>query len=729
MPDVNIERDPVEVLADEFTSRQRQGECPTIDEYALRYPELAEEIRVLFPTIAALEKLKVRQQRTPDGRVSLGGCRLERLGDFRVIREIGRGGMGIVYEAEQESLGRRVAVKVLPKQTLLDPKHLQRFHREARTAAGLHHTNIVPVFGVGQHEGFYYYVMQYIDGVGLDRVLARLEHGGATTPGDGLTRVVRELLDGQQAASPPSPVPSEAAAASRPAPRDAALQPTLPVSHHVTMAGGPPQADLRHSPPAASAGTTVTGASYWDSVTRLGIQIADALQYAHTRGTLHRDIKPANLIIDSQGVVWVADFGLAKALEHEHVSRSGEIVGTLAYMAPEQLQGQADRRSDIYSLGLTLYELLTLRPAFQDADRTRLLQRIASDEPPRPRQVRPEIPRDLETIVLKATAHEPERRYPSAEELAADLQCFLEDRPIQARRATAAERLWRWCRRNPVVASLSATAAILLLLVALTASIGYARTTRALAGERTQRQRAEAATEVAVQVLDRIYERFAPPDLDTAMNSPVPGFEGNWEVKPMLSEGAAAALEDLLVFYDRLAASGDEDAQYREKVALANRRVGDIRHHLAQFEQATKAYERALEIYLQLDQSSVNKPHVVEIATIYKELGMMAHRSGQPDQASQRLQAALETLQKASAAGIDAGPELRLQMIRVQKLLERIEDFGPPPPGGPFGPDRPPRGPPRKEFGPPPGPPGFEDGPPDAPPRLRKPPPKPRPGS
>jgi tetratricopeptide (TPR) repeat protein len=465
-------------------------------------------------------------------------------------------------------------------------------------------------------------------------------------------------------------------------------------------------------------------------VARLGIQIADALQYAHTKGTLHRDIKPANLIIDTQSVVWVADFGLAKALEHDPVSRSGEIVGTLAYMAPEQLQGRTDRRSDIYSLGLTLYELLTLRPAFQDPDRTRLLQRIARDVPPRPRQVRPEIPRDLETIVLKATAHEPERRYPSAEELAADLQCFLEDRPIQARRATGPERLWRWCRRNPVVASLSTTAAILLLLVALTASIGYARTTRALAGERTQRQRAEAATDVAVQVLDRIYERFAPPDLGTAMNPADPGFEGNWEVKPMLSEGAAAALEDLLVFYDRLAESGGEDAPYREKVALANRRVGDIRHHLAQFEQAAKAYERALEIYLQLDQSSVAKPHVVEVATIYKELGMIAHRSGEPDQARQRLQQALATLQKASAAGVDAGPELRLQVNRMQQLLEWIEAIGPPPPGepGPRGPDKPPRGPPREEFGPPPGPPGFEDAPPDAPPRPLGPPRKPRPG-
>ncbi len=724
MPEVHADRLPVEVLADEFMARQRQGECPTIDEYVARYPELAEEIRVLFPTITALEKAKVRQRRTPDGRVSLAGCRLERLGDFRVIREIGRGGMGIVYEAEQESLARRVAVKVLPRQSLVDPQHLHRFHREARTAAGLHHTNIVPVFGVGQHEGFHYYVMQYIDGVGLDRVLARLEQGEASLPKDGLSGVVHELLREQQE---PSPAPPELSrAAPMPPPRIQVLQPTLAVRSQTTTSGRLSPFPTMRLPPQGLPGENPRDASYWDSVARLGLQIADALRYAHAKGTLHRDIKPANLIVDSQGVVWVADFGLAKALEHESVSGSGDIVGTLAYMAPEQLRGLADRRSDIYSLGLTLYELLTLRPAFQDADRAKLLQRIARDVPTRPQQVRPGIPHDLETIVLKAIAHEPQHRYASAEELAADLQCFLEDRPIQARRVTAAERLWRWCRRNPVVAGLSATAATLLVLVAVTASVGYARTSRALAGERTQRLRAEAATDVAVQVLDRIYERFAPPDFAAMTDSAGPGGDGKGRPKPVLSEGAAAVLEDLLVFYDRLAESGAKDARYHERVALANRRVGDIRHHLGQFDQATEAYQRALDLYLQLDEAALDKRHVVAIASLYTELGIVAHRSRQPDQARQRLQKALETLQQSSAAGVDASPEFRFQTTRAQRFLAWIDHVRPPPPGPP-GPEAPPPGPPRNEF-PPSGPPHFDATPPDGPPRPLGPPPKLRSG-
>ena len=734
MPDAHADRDPVEVLADEFMARQRQGECPTIDEYAAQYPDLAEDIRVLFPTITALEKLKARGQRTSDGRASLAGSRLERLGDFRVIREIGRGGMGIVYEAEQESLARRVAVKVLPRQSLVDPKHLRRFRREARTAAGLHHTNIVPVFGVGQQDGFHYYVMQYIDGVGLDRVLARLEHGPAGVSGEGLSRVVRELLEEQQDPA----LESAGSSAGSPSPpathRDAIFQPTLPVHNQATQPGrgqigwdsvptGPGQSpNPRHPRPSVATARDTSSASYWASVAQIGMQIAEALQYAHSRGTLHRDIKPANLIVDAQGGVWIADFGLAQALEHEPASRSGDLVGTLAYMAPEQLQGRADRRSDVYSLGLTLYELLTLRPAFSDPDRARLIQRIASDTPTRPRLIRPEIPRDLETVVLKAIAHEPPHRYSSALELAADLQCFLEDRPIQARRVTAAERWWRWCRRNPVVASLAATAATLLVLVAATASVGYARTSSALAGERTQRQRAEAATDVAVQVLDRIYERFAPPEFAATVDAAAPGGDGDPAVKPVLSEGAAAVLEDLLVFYDRLAESGAKDDKYQEKVALANRRIGDIRHHLGQFPQATDAYRRALDMYSQLDQASRDKPHVAAIVNVATELGIVAHRSGEPERARRYFQEALQ----AWPQGVDASPEVRVQLTRAARFLAWIDAAGPPPEGPP-GPDALPDGAPGMQFSPPVGEP-FDFPPPAGPRPLRGPHPKLRPG-
>ncbi len=259
-----------------------------------------------------------------------------------------------------------------------------------------------------------------------------------------------------------------------------------------------------------SISTQLTGKTYWQHVAKIGIQIAEALQYAHANGTLHRDIKPANIVVDCHGVCWVADFGLAKAMEDTR-SMSGSLAGTLAYMAPEQLRGKADQRSDIYSLGLTLYELLTLRPAHQAADRAQLMLKIASVNPPRPRQLQAAIPRDLETIVLKSIDREASKRYETAADLAADLRRFLEDRPIQARRTSSIEHAWRWCRRNPVTTGLATTAGLLLLLVAAVASIGYAQTSAALKAEQDQRARTEAATEVAIEVLDRIYEQFAPP--------------------------------------------------------------------------------------------------------------------------------------------------------------------------------------------------------------------------
>jgi WD40 repeat protein len=189
-------------------------------------------------------------------------------------------------------------------------------------------------------------------------------------------------------------------------------------------------------------------------VARIGIQVAEALNHANAQGTLHRDIKPSNLLLDGQGTVWVTDFGLAKAADSADLTHTGDIVGTVRYMAPERFQGISDARSDLYSLGLTLYELLTLRPAFTATDRNRLLEQVRHEEPPRPRKLNPKVPRDLETIVLKTIAKEPAQRYQSAAELAADLQRFVDDKPIRARRTSPAERLWRWCRRNPLLAGM-----------------------------------------------------------------------------------------------------------------------------------------------------------------------------------------------------------------------------------------------------------------------------------
>jgi len=640
MADPNSERDPLELLATEFVERLRRGEQPSISEYVAKYPDLAEDISALFPTIIATERLKVSRERSSDGSVSLGAASLQRLGDLRIIREIGRGGMGVVFEAEQESLGRRVAVKVLPRQALLDPKHLRRFHREARIAANLHHTNIVEVFGVGEQDGFHYYVMQYIHGVGLDAVISCLAKAAPSRPA---TSIQTELTE-------------------------AAIGQLLGHKH-----ANDPQQRI--------------GPQYWRSVARIGLQAAEALHYAHVQGTLHRDIKPANLLLDTSSVVWLTDFGLARTIRPDDVSMAGDVVGTLRYMAPERFSGQVDRRSDIYSLGLTLYELLVLEPAYSDTDRTHLIQRITHEPLPRLRQSNPLIPRDLETIILKAIAQDADHRYTSAEALADDLRRFLEDRPILARRASPLERLGRWCRRNKVVAGLAGTTLLLLILIAIVASVGYVHTKAALEGQENQRARAQANADLAVEAIDRIFERFSPNPTVLRLRLTMESAEGETiEVPstPVLSKEAAALLEELLPFYDRLAQQTGNEARLRERTAQANQRVGAIRQRLGQFDQAAKAYQQAIAIFEELGARSPSTNGLQrEIASIQNELGRMYQFQRQFSEARQCYLAALRILESASADS-SLPMEARYELARTYYLLgtrERpLPDSNPPRP-------------------------------------------------
>lgn len=399
-------------MAEDFLGRLRRGEAATISEYELRRPDQRREIREVLEAMLLLERVRPAPEdasgvaaRLPE--VTASG-KLEQIGEYRILREIGRGGMGIVYEAEQVSLGRHVAIKLLPAQALLDSKQLRRFQHEAKAAARLHHTNIVPVFGVGEAEGFYYYVMQFIPGLGLDQVLAEL-------------RASRER-------APESSSPSETA-----------------LETEMLSSSG--------------------GATYPRAVARIGAQVAEALEYAASQGVLHRDIKPSNLLLDGRGNVWITDFGLAKASGLDDLTQAGDIIGTLRYMAPERFSGDADIRSDVYSIGLTLYELLTLEPAFAQKSRQELMRQILEESPPSLEKKAPGTPRDLVTIVEKAMARRPEDRYATPGALAADLRRFQDDRPIEARRLGRPERLWRWCRRNPVVATL-ATAVLALAISA-----------------------------------------------------------------------------------------------------------------------------------------------------------------------------------------------------------------------------------------------------------------------
>lgn len=365
------DRDPLDLIAEDFAERCRRGERPSVEDYVSRYPEHAQELRELLPTVDFLER--GRADLTRPRTVETTHSDPIRFGEHRVIRELGRGGMGIVYEAIQEPLGRRVAVKVLPRPSAADPRSRERFLREAKAIALLNHRNIVAIHQVGEWENVPYFVMELIEGMGLDH--------------------------------PPA------------GPK-----------------GGLPRAK-------------------W--VAGLGIQAAEALAHAHGQGMLHRDVKPANLLLEPSGHLRLTDFGLAKLADDLSLTDTGGLPGTLRYLAPECLDADGDARSDLYGLGLTLYEVLLGRPAFTESNRVRLLQQVRDAEPAAPRSIASDVPLDLETILLKTTARDPNGRYASAAELADDLRRFIEGRPILARRIKAGERLARLVKRNPLVSALT----------------------------------------------------------------------------------------------------------------------------------------------------------------------------------------------------------------------------------------------------------------------------------
>ncbi|MCA9061872.1 MAG: protein kinase [Planctomycetaceae bacterium] len=486
-------------LLDEFISRYRRGEHPGISEFARRYPQHADEIYSILPTLVALERV------SPDGESGSGrdqitqdGAVLRQLGDFRIIREIGRGGMGIVYEAEQESLGRHVALKVLPYCAVLDRQQLDRFRREVRAAAQLHHSNIVPVFAVGEEKGIHYYAMQYIRGQSLDEVLQelnRMKPGPRQGPSTGsihqsgamsaILSVCREstgmprarVQSGISGWQSDRRAPEESQEGTLR--RDAAARAVAadPLSTDEQTADHQ-AADRQAADTGASSETESSlgsgGASYFRSIAGLCRQVAEAIDYAHSRGVLHRDIKPSNILLDGMGTAWVTDFGLART-DGDDLTHTGDLVGTLRYMSPERFRGWSDPRSDVYSLGLTLYELATLRPAFPGTDRASLIRMVCHGQPPAPRRVTPEIPRTLETIIQKAISREPESRYQTAGQMAEDLLSFMQDRPIRARRPTSIERSLLWLRRNPLVASLVGFIFVLMTVLTVVSTVAAFR--------------------------------------------------------------------------------------------------------------------------------------------------------------------------------------------------------------------------------------------------------------
>ncbi|MCA9214283.1 MAG: protein kinase [Planctomycetales bacterium] len=402
-------------VAVEFFEQCAAGNGSDIEDYAKKYPEIAEHIRRTFPALKF-----VGDSTASSDAVDLGAPverTNEQLGDFRIFAELGRGGMGVVYEAEQLSIGRRVALKILPFATLADSRALARFKNEVRAAATLDHPNIVTVHSVGEARGIHYFAMQLIRGQSLAEVILELRKIRGESP----HHAVGMTEDAKPADSN---------------------------SSHAAMRETRGFAELSTVVP------TEVGDPFYRRVAELGEQAANALHFAHEQGVVHRDVKPANLMLDTAGKVYVTDFGLARIESDASLTMTGDLIGTLRYMAPEQALGKRvsiDHRTDVYALGATLYELATLRPILDGTDRAELLRQVATQQPIAPGRIADDFPRDLETIICKALSKDPEDRYDTADDMARDLRRWLDDKPIFGKRPNPLQLGQRWIRRNPLL--------------------------------------------------------------------------------------------------------------------------------------------------------------------------------------------------------------------------------------------------------------------------------------
>ncbi|MEZ6059688.1 MAG: serine/threonine-protein kinase [Planctomycetaceae bacterium] len=464
-------------LVEDLTDALTDGDDSLVSQLLAIHPQYEDRLRELLPCLRAMTGLPNLEIRTtdlarncssnPDGVERLAAYTT--LGDFLLLRELGRGGMGIVYEAEQVSLARRVALKVLPFGSLSDQMRLRRFRNEAYAAAQLSHPNIVDVYGIGSHDDRHFIAMRFVDGANLARVLRtdlpdRTSECRGTQP-HGTTPLPAQLAEFRQA---PQPRQTWFGRRSHAVMNPAARLNRVPEKDSASVSGDEAPGPLR--PPG-----DFNQRQIW--VALIGTRVAAALEHAHSQGVIHRDIKPSNLIVDTDGKVWVTDFGLARVESDPALTASGHLLGTLRYMSPEQVRGNrlgVDHRADIYSLGATLYEMLADEPMLSAVEQPELLQQLLHEEPVPLRQRQPLVSRDLETIVMKAVSFDAADRYQTAAELEVDLSAFLEHRPIQARPPTTADRFLKWCRRHRrrlVIGGLAA--AIMFVVVSVVAFVAW----------------------------------------------------------------------------------------------------------------------------------------------------------------------------------------------------------------------------------------------------------------
>lgn len=598
-------------LADEFVERLRAGERPSIHEYQQKHPSLAAEIEEVLCSVAMIEDLK-KQSETVGAppRNHFDEIQLERIGDYRIVGELGRGGMGIVFEAIHESLGRKVAIKVLPSKAFEGNDQLVRFRKEAQAAARLHHSNIVNVFGVGESEGYHYYVMEFVNGQTLANLIQ----------------------------------------------------------------------SFKNSDDDSSFSFATDRERFFWSADKIS-KIADALEYSHLNNILHRDIKPANILVDDKQKPWITDFGLVKELSNPTMTKTGDIFGTPQYLAPETLEGKYNQRSEVYCLGLTLYELLAGQPAFFDASPTQLFKMIATVTPRPLRQINDKIPRDLETVVHKAIDRDPKRRYKSAGEFRDDLERFHNDLPIRARRVLPIEKAYRWAKRNPLTASMTLLSAVLLVVVAAISSYAYVSTDVALQkladkhkalglekekteaakdlaenNERQMRQeyrRAEANVKLSMKAFDELFKRIMTKGVgrDLKANMELEAFSELSMLETTVTKDDAQILQGAIRFYEKFTEQNIENDELKLEMAKAYRRIANTYHFLGDLKAAQKGYDKAIEFYRQIVQKAPGEiDMVVNLAETYNELGLSWRKQRNLAQGMKQHESARRLLQQDSYA-------------------------------------------------------------------------------
>ena len=604
------QKDRLTQALDRYLSAMEKGVALPREEFLAAYPDLAGSLRTYLDSLEDLHEVAAGfdgTSRPPETGAAVPGEK--RLGDFRLIREIGRGGMGVVYEAHQISLDRRVALKVLPFAAVLDSRRIARFKHESQAAAQLDHPHIVSVYAVGVERGVHFYAMQFIDGQPLDRALAQLRRAGR--PATGATSAdavdtVEASLDGEMPESP----------------------------------------EIGDGSPTGVSFLTAKSEKwqeYCRTAMRLGIQAAEALHAAHEHGIVHRDVKPSNFLLDAEGKLWVTDFGLALCQTDATLTRTGDIVGTVRYMSPEQASGQSamvDQRTDIYSLGATLYELLALQPAFPGNAGPSLLRRIEQQEPPRLRQLQPKIPADLETVIAKAMAKRREERYATARDFADDLRRILEGKPTLAKPPTIPERLGKWTMRHT---RFVATAAGVCLL----ALIGMAVSTLLIAREKYRSEqnyaRAEKHFREAQEAVDclgaRLAERLAE----------VPGAE---QVRKDL-------LRETLRYYSNFVAQAKDNPSLRADLAMTYSKIGTLTAEIGSIDEAIRAHQSAIRLFERL---AADDPQKLEyrrhVAVSQNNLALLLSRAGRTEEARRAYGEAIRLQQELAEHSGRSAPDL-----------------------------------------------------------------------